>query len=292
MKPNVCKLLPAVVFTGILFGIPAHTHAAAYIGSAIDQILYTPGALATQDGGTGFNATGNPLLPNTTSYTTTGTVNVTSGSLADRGTLPAPAGNKITASTADTSSTSFFRDIGQTVDSETFYFSLYMQRTVSTVRTVMFGFFEGGTEKFGVGQFSQDASVNNKPNRFNANLFASTNPDIPTNLPFTLNEAYLVIGKVEFNYSGVNDRLTFWATNTAVEAENDMTPFTIMDSANIGAIDRMRGFVGGIAGGNATNFDEIRFGTSWDAVTIPEPSSAALAILALTGLAIRRHLRR
>ena len=104
-----------------------------------------------------------------------------------------------------------------------------------------------------------------------------------TEQSFTLNETFLVVCKIEFNYSGgngVDDRVTYYLNPASLTDENAATPYITLDKFNIGTLVGFRLF----AGANQTNqtvgsqtgltfppsaaeFDNIRLGTTYASVT-------------------------
>jgi hypothetical protein len=100
----------------------------------------------------------------------------------------------------------------------------------------------------------------------------------------------LLVGKIEFNVDGVNDRLTVWADPTSFEAGGASV---VVEGANIGwetpTIAKTQAFNLAPSTQGDAYIDNIRIGTTWADVVIPEPGS--LALLALGGLCGFRRRR-
>jgi hypothetical protein len=307
---------------------PASAFSAAYVGSAYEGFNYTAatitsGTASTYNGGTGWNATGDGSANTTnwgtgTSLTVTGTPSIQSSSLDySGGSYPTELGNSILVSGVSAAS-NVGRAFGQSVDSGTFYFSYLVKKTVDNVRTVNFSFF-GTNERIAIGQIASnvnlkladgtadpDAATKANKGEFavlvsnvqsstgTAGVYTASSP-----VSFALNSTFLVVGKIEFNVSTVADRLTLYINPGNLSDESSSTAYMQVSGIDFGTLTGFRIF----AGANATNFpasaaqfDEVRLGTTYNAVTgvlpIPEPSSfAALAGLAGLALAASRRLR-
>jgi MYXO-CTERM domain-containing protein len=262
-------------------------HGAAYVGSAYEGFGYTAGNMTnTLNGGTGWNATGDSLLANTTTWGVTLAPNgntVASGVYNLGGTT---ANQQITAGGAAliAGAGQAGRNFGQNVDSGTFYFSYTAKKTDVDVRTVNFAFFgDAGaaanpTERFSIGQIANntnlrladgttDPSAVTKANQGNfavlvgtagaqaSGSFTSANSGVytaATEQAFTLGDTFQIVGKVEFNYAGGNgfdDRITVYINPGSLTDENLVSPYITLDKFNIGTLTGFRVF----AGGNQTN---------------------------------------
>lgn len=222
------------------------------------------------------------------------------------------------------------RSLGQMVDSGTFYFSYLTQKTTATNRTTSFQLFGvnnadnetiAPVERLSFGQVASntnilspitgtvDAGLASQANQGNfalymsgaltsgslykANgIFANDNP-----VSFAVDTTYLIVGKIEFDVNGVDDRVTMYINPTSLSDESQLTPYMVIDGLNVGKIAGFRVFAGSTASGfdfATAQYDEIRFGSTYSSVlsAIPEPSSfaamAGLAGLAFAGLRRRR----
>lgn len=293
MKPKKLNLLilPA------LAAFTASAHAASYIGTTYEGFDYPVGTVSGANGGTGWNATGDDSLANTTSsWTTQASAAVTAGGLSYSGTTgySSSSGNKLTmtptAATDQFGSARAFRNLGQTVATNSvgsLYFSFLMQKTNVTNRTLNLAFFNGTTELFNIGQ-NNSASGNLGTLGVN---FGGLN--YPTSALTLGNDMHLIIGKLDFEVSSSMDRITLWVNPMDITGgEGSLTPYLTVDSnLTTTGLDSIRLFAGQTSGGfNAVtgNFDEIRVGSSFASV-IPEPSTALLGGLGLLALLRRRR---
>jgi hypothetical protein len=290
--------------------------AAPYVGSALEDFSsYTAGNIVNSfAGGTGWNATGDALAPNTTTWGVT----LTPGGTAFTGSGPVfligatAANNQITTGAAAliTGAGQAGRNFGQNVDSGTFYFAYTVKKTVENVRTVNFSLFgdNGSTanpnERIAFGQVasnvqlrspdgSADPAAATKANQgkfaalvqagaaqaggtFTSGTYPAGNTGIytaATEQSFTLNETFLVVCKIEFNYAGGNgfdDRVTYYLNPASLTNESAATPYIILDKFNIGTLVGFRMFAGGSVTNfpaSAAEFDNIRLGTTYASVT-------------------------
>jgi MYXO-CTERM domain-containing protein len=104
---------------------------------------------------------------------------------------------------------------------------------------------------------------------------------------------HFFVGKVVYNADS-QDFHTAWQDDPDPSLPEAAQPANIMRSAGSRAGQHNDGFdVYRMRGDNATGhweFDEVRFGTTWESVTpVPEPTSGLLALL---GIATLTHLRR
>ncbi len=290
--------------------------AAAYVGSAYDGMDYTSGTQitgSTLNGGVGFNATGDSSA-NTAAWgavLSSGTIrNIhTSGLSYSDPAYPAGTGLAAVVGGTGTSGANAGRNLGQSVDTGTFYFSYLTQKTTDTVRTLNFSLFSGTNERLAIGQIANNLNMRNPdgtvdtittPNsgQFAALISNSQNPPAApaaslngvytssTPINYTLNTTFLVVGKIEFGFSGgVEDRLTLYINPSSLTDDSGLTPYLQVGVNDFGSVSAFRVF----AGGNQTSpsvfnassgvFDEFRFGTTYNDVTgvsvIPEPASFA-----------------
>ena len=295
---------------------------ASYVGSAHDGFDYTSGVLidSTLSGGTGWNA-GGDASANTTTWATgpasSGSNRTIHSAGLSYGGSGYPAGTGLAANIVGGSGVG--RSLGQTVDSGTFYFSSLVPKTVDQVRTVNFSFFNGTNERLAVGQIANNTNLRNPDGnadpdaatKANSGQFVAlfSNPQNATGtagvytsaapVAFDLGTTHLLVGKIEFDFAGgFADRFTLYVDPSDLGDEGSATPYMEISSNDFGAIDGFRMFAGSTSGGftaSAALFDEIRFGSTYDAVTgvaaIPEPSSAA-ALLGASGLSLAALRRR
>ncbi len=306
------KTLPAFMVSAAAFAISAAPlSAAVYFGSAYEPFDYAPGTLAGQNGGSGFNASGDGSAANTSSWTASAAgASVTAGSLTYGGLYPASEGNKGSLVSSG-SNADFRRPLEQTVNEGSFYFSYLTRRTAATERTVNVAFFTaatGGSEVFAIGQFGTGtyAAGDNRfqvsPHNTGSNYLAPASA-----IEYGLNQVHLVIGRLDFDVAGgATDRLTIWVDPTDGDLLNAwangidaLTPYLTVDFdgsagfGNISGIAAFRPFVGGTVTGHtaaAADFDEFRFGSTFQQVVpIPEPGSTLLGLLGVCGFIGRRR---
>lgn len=104
---------------------------------------------------------------------------------------------------------------------------------------------------------------------------------------------YFIVFKAEYNASGQMTSLNLWLNPGDLTSEAGSGAATLSYTGNIGG----GGFAGfaiqkdNLPGGHNPTFDEIRIGTTWDAVAIPEPGTLLLVGIALGSLAIFRRRR-
>lgn len=313
-----------------LFG-SASLFGAAYVGSAYEGFDYSAGAMTnTLGGGTGWNATGDALSPNTTTWgvgtnltiTNQGATIQSPGLGLSTSGYPASTGGAAFV-TGATASSSIGRLFGQSVDSGTFYFSYLTQRSNDEFRTVNLSFF-GTNERLAIGQIAANANTRDQQGNWlsnagqNSGNFAAlisnsqNNAAAATTVGQAANGVYvnttapvaysstsptLIVGKIEFNYNGgVEDRFTLYVNPTDLLNESSLTAYLTMEHNDFGTLTGFRVFSGATGGGyNASGalFDEIRLGSKFTDVTgaIPEPSTFA-ALVGVAGMAFAAARRR
>ncbi|MCC5788824.1 MAG: PEP-CTERM sorting domain-containing protein [Opitutales bacterium] len=209
--------------------------------------------------------------------------NIVSGSLS-YGDLPT-SGNRIQLGS--------FRDISRDFDSAlgegTHYFSVLLDIGDSTDNErTRFRITQDGSQdnlfEVGFGFSGSDP----------AELVYRTGGDTPVGGAATgISGTNLFVGKFDMSAGGVMSNISIWLNPTDLTSESANTLTLDLDSASIG------GGAGGVrltrTGGTESGvFDEVRFGTTWDAVAIPEPSTygAIFGLSALALVAFRRRMRK
>jgi hypothetical protein len=204
------------------------------------------------------------------------------------------------------------RNFGQNIDTGTFYFSFKVKKTVDAVRTVNFSLFgDNGatanpTERIAFGQIANNVSLRSpdgsadpaaatKANQgkfavlvqagaaqaggtFTTGTYPAGNIGVftaATEQNFELNQTFLIVGKIEFNYTGGNgsdDRVTYYINPASLTNESLATSYITLDKFNIGTLVGFRLFAGATStspafSASAAEFDEIRLGTTFASVT-------------------------
>ncbi len=279
---NLCR----IVLSGLL---PIAAQADPYTGTAYEPFDYgtvvdagnpaTDSNLNLNNRGVGWNAAGDPAQPNTTVWgngVTTAPFVVTNTTVA-AGTLPGPVpavGNRIQVNAGTAG-----RSLGQTVDSGSLYFSFTIQRLTDSIRTINFALFAGTVEKFGFGQYATAAVAATSEGNLAA-VFLNTNPGNlvigsggVTPIPMGTGVPHQVIIRIDFDTSGINDRVRVYVDPSSVADENALTPYVDNENFDMGAITTLRPFSGGatttpvaLAAGSGS-FDEIRVGATFSSVT-------------------------
>jgi len=283
-------------------------NADAYVGSAYEPFNYgttvdaanptTDASLTANDGGTGFNALGSPAV-NTTAWgvgatAQTGNVTVVGGSLA--GPLGGQGNRARFEHNAGTAAT-VGRPLGQTVNSGTLYFSYKTARNNDSFRTVNFALFNGTSERFGFGQYGVNPTSTSNGNL--AGVFLNVNPgnliQNPTPIAYGTNVPHLIVGRIDFDFdpdNSSNDRVRIYVDPANLSNEAALTPYLDNGNFDLEAITAFRPFSGGTNAdhpvGGSGDFDEIRFGTTFASVVVPEPASLGL-LAAAGGLLVRRR---
>jgi hypothetical protein len=246
------------------------------------------GDIGANTGGTGWGAT-----PSAWTDAASTTVNVISPGLLYAG-LPT-TGNALNLNAVPTNTTqSFFRLLNQSgaIDTGTFYFSFLVRKDVDSPRTINVSLFSANAERLTFGQFSPTATSTNG-NIGITQLNAAPGIVGATPIPFNLGTTYLLVARVDFNVSGALDRVRLFV-NPALNGLEPATPYIDVTTVDIVSVDQVRPFVGNastapVAAASNATFDEFRFGPTYSAVTVPEPTAAALLALAGGMLTARRR---
>jgi hypothetical protein len=304
------------LFLAACLGVATPLALGQYVSSAYDSFDYaagtTIGSTTPLGGGTGFTSDWGSVL---TSAGVAATIN--SGGLSYPGLTS--SGNHITVGNG-TAALNVGRGFSTAVvDSGSFYFSYLVQKTVDTLRSTNFAFFSGTNERVAIGQIANNQTISGGPGSPNsgdfvvlvsnaqggvgtAGVYTAANP-----ISFAVNQTFLVVGKIDFNVEdSARDRLTVYINPSSLTSELGLVPYLVVDNTDFGGLNNFRMFAGGnqtatIGGvsqtfpGVITNFDEVRFGTSYSSVisVIPEPSTYAALFggLALGLVLLRRRLK-
>jgi len=123
-----------------------------------------------------------------------------------------------------------------------------------------------------------------------ASLVYRTGGDTPvTGAGTGISGSNLIVGKFDLSATDVMSDITVWLNPGDLTSEG-------LNSATISINPSIGGGVGGVrltrTGGTESGvFDEIRFGTTWEAVAIPEPSTLMLLGLACVATLLFRRRR-
>lgn len=118
--------------------------------------------------------------------------------------------------------------------------------------------------------------------------------NIDTGIGLEEDTTYYVIFRHDHDSNGRLTDFTLWLNPSDLSAEANSTISYSADELIIG----WGGFSGfsiqkdNLAGGEHPSYDEIRIGTTWEAVAIPEPSAVALFLLGVAGVVAMRRFRR
>jgi len=276
----------AALSAALLIAAPAHGALIAYEG-----FDYAAGNLATNNGGTGdwggAWAGGNTV--------------VTPASVAWDGTDSSGGVYRTQALATRAISTTF---VGSS--SAPLYFSAEFQKNgpQGAANSNGYAVFLALTTSTATNTVTDTVRIGLNNNQFNARIGTGTSGDqVNTNFgsyaystdgattPPYVGSTVLLVGKIEFNISGVNDRLTVWAYDSSdlsthigsvvVEGKNigwETPTFAKTQAFNLAPTTQGDGLI-----------DNIYIGSDWYSVGIPEPSS--LALLALGGLCAFRRRR-
>lgn len=318
---RVCCL--GAIVCGAVVGMPQVASAAAINGVMHESFSdygsttfnnVTPPS-TVQNAGPGWNAVGSGLVPNDLNASwgaalnagTLRTVNSPGLTYSATGYL-APTGNKLTLDAATGNATQNIgrRLGGQVINEGSTYFSfLVSKNTPDTQRTINLGFFNEtapGTfaEQMAVGQIGTTAG-NTGGNigllMNNSNPGGLVNGTTPVAMGNGL--THLVVGRIDWNAAG-NETVSLWVDPTDVTTEAAAgTVYASTSGFNMTGLTAIRPFVGNNSGtflAVSANFDEIRFGGTWEGVTslspeVPEPGTVGLLAVGVLGLLGNRRRR-
>ncbi len=149
-----------------------------------------------------------------------------------------------------------------------------------------FQLYNGGSEGLGVG------------NNWNAWAFSTFGPGGEGDLVRPSDNTYLLVDsathlfvvKIQFNAGG-NDDMTIYMDPSLADVEANQPNTVWRRSATGNAMfDGIALRSGSSNNDNSWQFDEVRFGTSWnDVVVVPEPAGLGLAAIGALGLLARRR---
>jgi hypothetical protein len=289
MACAVRSLALVLFFQSIVYGD-------AYLGSAYEPFDYPAGAsLFNVNGGTGFNAFGDSSAPNSFRWggsgvsRQSGNTVVVAGNLS--GSLPPSTGNRASFTGGSPAVGQIGRSLGQFVDEGSLYFSYYTARANSFERSMNFALFNGETEKLAIGQFGS-GSVNTHGD-FAISFFNNSGnlrvSDTPIN--YGTGVTHLVIGRVDFNASGVNERVRIYIDPAQITDESQLVPYLDISDFDLGTVSAFRPFAGdaGTLGQVTAEFDEIRFGATFSTVTVPEPGVAWSLLVGTLVVSLRKR---
>lgn len=193
-------------------------------------------------------------------------------------------------------SQTILRSLGQSINAGTVYFGFMLQRENTTNRTFSFALFNGtNTERLSVGQFAGSTLSTS------GNIGMTITNDVVA--PFTgasvamgTGIAHQFVLRIDFDSGGVDvDRVRLYLNPLTIEEPGTAYVDT---TTNVTTISHVRLFAGNTSGSNPGvngSYDQLKVGTTYGEVvsTIPEPSTAALALLSGTALCcVRRRFTR
>ena len=208
---------------------------------------------------------------------------ITTGNLSVPGMVD-PAGNMVSFPGGN------FQEAIGTLDSYssgTVFFSLAFQlSSLPTAATYSFALATGNTN-YGAPIYLQASGAGFQVGLANRSSGA-TIAYAPT--LYDLNSTVFIVGSYTFNAGATNDVSNLWINPDASTFNTGSTPTATLTAT--GGTDRTiinQFLLRGAAGSPAGVFDELRIGTTWASVAVPEPATALLGAFGLLGLLRRRR---
>ena len=240
---------------------------------AYEGFDYATGSLYGQNGGTGWSS------GNWTS-SASGTITTQATSLTYE-TLPV-TGNKVYVQPISQTTRSL-RELGTTFGTigSSAYVSVLMNYEAGT-RFFALSLYNGGTERAYMG----------KPSGGGFWRLQSGGVFENTAVTATSNQTFFLVMKADYISSNRTD-YSLWVDPALGGSESTpLETITVANNLGFNTISLGAGFNGG-ADTTATGwFDEVRVGTTWESVTIPEPSTWAMLTGGLIALTVLRRRRR
>ncbi len=169
----------------------------------------------------------------------------------------------------------------------TLFYSFLGQRTAGGNAGDSFAaveLYRGGSEVLGVGNNWGAWAYSTFGGGIGNHDLNSSDPEPGVSYEHVDNEVHLFVVRVDY-HAGANDDVTIWLDPEIGAGESGQLADLVTQFSSVGdlSFDNVH-FRSGNAG-NTWNWDELRFGTSWDSVLpVPEPSTFALAAVGLLGL--------
>ncbi|MEX2607661.1 MAG: PEP-CTERM sorting domain-containing protein [Kiritimatiellia bacterium] len=242
---------------------------------------YADGTLASNNGGSGWTSSWD---------SNTVTADVQSGGLSySNGSISINGGSKaITVFGSNTNNEqAILRSFTPTTSNGNLYFSYLVQSNTSDVddfyRMLLTATESRNEAGGGIGDVQTGAA------EFGARV-GKTGPDASTGDTYATGTTYFLVGKLSSQGGTAYDQLEMWINpSSSTEGAADLSV-----SSNTGETDMVNWGMRSVNVNNSGDkvFDEFRVGTTYNAVTIPEPGTFALMAGALVVLALTEHRRR
>lgn len=208
---------------------------------------------------------------------------ITTGNLTVPG-MVAPAGNMVSFPGGN------FQEAIGTLDSYstgTVFFSLALQlSSLPTSATYSFALATGNTN-YGAPVYFQASGAGFQVGLANRSSGATV-AYAPT--VYNLNSTVFIVGSYTFNAGAGNDVSNLWINPDASTFKAGTAPTSTLTASGGTDLSIINQFLlRGAAGSPAGVFDELRIGSSWASVAVPEPATALLGAFGLLGLLRRRR---